>query len=211
MMIHFADLPGEFQAIKEEIFEAITPVMESGQFALGIAVEKFEKEFATYCKASHAIGVNSGTSALHLALLASGVGEGDEVITASHTFIATVAAIRYTGAKPVFVEVAADTYNIDPNRIEEAITEHTRAIIPIHLYGRPADMDPILEIARSEGLSVRETQVQPDALKSASEVFLTGTTAAIWPGSMPSMDASTLAADRLSTPTRVKSTAHISL
>jgi len=159
-MIHFVDLQGEFQAIKEEIFKAITPVMESGQFALGFAVEQFEKEFATYCKASHAIGVNSGTSALHLALIAAGVGDGDEVITASHTFIATVAAIRYTGAKPVFVEVAADTYNIDPNHIEEAITEHTRAIIPIHLYGRPADMDPILEIARRHKLVVVEDACQ---------------------------------------------------
>lgn len=159
-MIHFADLPAEFQAIKDEIFDAITPVMESGQFALGPAVAQFEKDFAGYVKAAHAIGVNSGTSALHLALLAAGVGDGDEVITVSHTFIATVAAIRYTGAKPVFVEIAADTYNLDPNRIEEAITENTRAIIPVHLYGRPADMDPILEIARRHKLVVIEDACQ---------------------------------------------------
>jgi dTDP-4-amino-4,6-dideoxygalactose transaminase len=159
-MIHFADLPAEFQAIRDEIFEAITPVMESGQFALGFAVQQFEEDYARYCRVEHAVGVNSGTSALHLALLAAGVGEGDEVITVSHTFIATIAAIRYTGARPVLVEVETDTYNIDPSRLEEAITPRTRAIIPVHLYGQPADMDPILDIARKHDLVVVEDACQ---------------------------------------------------
>jgi dTDP-4-amino-4,6-dideoxygalactose transaminase len=159
-MIQFADLPAEFRAIRDEVLEAITPVMESGQFALGFAVEQFEEDFAAYCRAEHAVGVNSGTSALHLALLAAGVGEGDEVITVSHTFIATVAAIRYTGATPVLVDVDADTYNLDPSRIEDAITSCTRAIIPVHLYGQPVDMDPILDIAGKRGLVVVEDACQ---------------------------------------------------
>ena len=109
----------------------------------------FEEEFAAYCGATHGIGVNSGTSALHLALLAAGVGPGDEVITVPFTFVATVAAIGYTGATPVFVDIDPATFTMDPAAIEAAITPRTKAIIPVHLYGQPADMDPILEIART--------------------------------------------------------------
>jgi dTDP-4-amino-4,6-dideoxygalactose transaminase len=123
-------------------------------------VAAFEREFAAYCGAAHGVGVNSGTSALHLALLAAGVGPGDEVITVPFTFVATVAAIYYTGAKPVLVDIDPQSYTIDVDRIEAAITSKTKAILPVHLYGQPADMDPILEIARQHKLKVIEDAAQ---------------------------------------------------
>jgi dTDP-4-amino-4,6-dideoxygalactose transaminase len=135
-------------------------VLESAQFILGDEVAAFEREFAAYCEAAEAIGVNSGTSALHLALLAAGVGPGDEVITVPFTFVATVSAIVYTGATPVFVDVEPDCYTMDPSQIEAAITPRTKAIVPVHLYGQPADMDPILDIARRRGLAVVEDAAQ---------------------------------------------------
>src|SRR5579885_2951054 len=142
-MIPYADLKAQHRAIKPELDEAIARVLESGEFVLGSEVAGFEEEFAAYCGARFGVGVNSGTSALHLALLAAGVGPGDEVITVPFTFVATVAAIRYTGAAPIFVDIDPASYTMDPSRLERAITPRTRAILPVHLYGQPADMDPI--------------------------------------------------------------------
>ena len=159
-MIPFVDLKAQYHNIKPEIDAAIANVLESGQFVLGQDVAAFEKEFAAYCQVRHAVGVNSGTSALHLALLAAGVGPGHEVITVPFTFVATVAAIVYTGARPVFVDIEPSSLTIDVNQVEAAITPRTKAIIPVHLYGQPADMDPILDIARRRGLVVIEDAAQ---------------------------------------------------
>ncbi len=159
-MIPLADLKAQYHSIKDEIDRAISNVLESSQFILGDEVAAFEAEFAAYCGAACGIGLNSGTSALHLALLAAGVGPGDEVITVPFTFVATVAAIIYTGARPVFVDIEPVSFTIDASRIEAAITPHTKAIVPVHLYGQPADMDPILEIARRRGLVVIEDAAQ---------------------------------------------------
>ena len=139
---------------------AIDEVLENTTYILGPSVADFEKRFAVYSGARYGIGVNSGTSALQLALLAAGIGPGDEVITTPLTFVATAAAIRYTGAVPVFVDVEPETLTIDVNRIEAAITPRTRAILPVHLYGHPADLDPILEIAQRHGLKVIEDCAQ---------------------------------------------------
>lgn len=159
-MIPFLDLKVQYHSIKGEIDQAISDVLESSQFILGSEVAAFEKEFAAYCQVEHAIGVNSGTSALHLALLAAGVGPGDEVITVPFTFVATVAAIRYTGALPVFVDIDPRSFTMDARQIERAITTRTKAILPVHLYGQCADMDPILEIARGHHLVVIEDAAQ---------------------------------------------------
>ena len=159
-MIPYLDLKAQYQGIKSEIDAAILRVLDSTQFILGEEVAAFEREFANYCQGSEAVGVNSGTSALHLALLAAGVGPGDEVITTPFTFVATVAAIRYAGATPVFVDIERDYFTIDPSKIESALTPRTRAVIPVHLYGQPADMDSIFEIARRRGLTVIEDAAQ---------------------------------------------------
>jgi dTDP-4-amino-4,6-dideoxygalactose transaminase len=159
-MIPFVDLKAQYHSIKPEIDAAIANVLESSQFVLGQEVAAFEQEFAHYCRVRYAVGVNSGTSALHLALLAAGVGPGDEVITVPFTFVATVAAIIYSGARPVFVDIEPASLTIDVNRIEDVITPHTKAIIPVHLYGQPADMDPILDIARRHRLVVIEDAAQ---------------------------------------------------
>lgn len=159
-MIPFVDLSVQHTKLKAEILDAIARVIESNQFVLGSEVAAFENEFAAYCGASHGVAVNSGTSALHLALLAAGVGPGDEVITVPFTFVATVAAILYAGAKPVFVDIEPQSFNMDPGRIEAAISKRTKAILPVHLYGQPADLDPILAIARRHGLTVIEDAAQ---------------------------------------------------
>jgi dTDP-4-amino-4,6-dideoxygalactose transaminase len=159
-VIPLADLKGQYKALKPEIDAAIGRVLESAQFALGPAVEEFEHEFAAYCGVAQAVAVNTGTSALHVALLAAGVGPGDEVITVPFTFVATVAAIEYTGAKPVFVDIAPDCFTLDPGSLERAITPRTRAVIPVHLFGQPADMDPINEIAGRHHLIVIEDACQ---------------------------------------------------
>src|SRR5215510_13750245 len=143
-MIPFLDLKAQYKSIKPEIDAAVMKVLESTQFVLGEEVAAFERDFADYCGAKHGIAVNTGTSALHLALLAAGVGAGDEVITIPFTFVATVSAICYTGAKPVFVDVDPVTFTMDPAQIERAITPRTKAILPVHLYGQMADMDRIL-------------------------------------------------------------------
>src|ERR1700694_4606898 len=158
--IPLLDLRAEYHELKSEIDSAVGSVLESGQFILGQEVTGLEEEFASYCDVRHAIGVNSGTSALHLALLAAGITPGDEVITVPFTFYATAAAIGYVGAVPVYVDIDPRTFNLDVTRVETAITERTRAILPVHLYGQPADMDPILEIARRYKLVVIEDVAQ---------------------------------------------------
>jgi dTDP-4-amino-4,6-dideoxygalactose transaminase len=159
-VIPFVDLRAQYRAIGPEVMDAARQVLESGDYVLGPEVASFEEEFAVYCRSRHAICVNTGTSALHLALLALGVGRGDEVVTVPFTFIATVAAIGYTEALPVFVDVEPLTLTMDPERLEAAITERTKAIIPVHLYGQTADMKPILEIARRHGIAVVEDACQ---------------------------------------------------
>jgi dTDP-4-amino-4,6-dideoxygalactose transaminase len=159
-MIPLVDLKSQYASIKDEVDSAIAGVVESCQFILGEPVEKFEADFAAYCQAKFALGVNSGTSALHLALLAAGVGPGDEVITAGYTFVATVAAICYTGAAPVLVDIDPLTCNLDPQKIEAAITARTKVLMPVHLYGSCADMDPIGEIARRHKLILIEDAAQ---------------------------------------------------
>jgi len=159
-MIAFVDLKAQYATIRTEVGEAIARVLDSCEFTLGSEVAAFEREFAAYCRAEHGIGVNTGTSALHLALLAAGVGPGDEVVTTPFTFVATVSAICYTGAKPVFVDIDPRSFTIDGNAIEAAISDRTKAIIPVHLYGQPADMAPIMATARRQGLVVIEDACQ---------------------------------------------------
>jgi dTDP-4-amino-4,6-dideoxygalactose transaminase len=158
--IPLLDLRAEYHELKSEIDAAVGRVLESGQYILGNEVAGLEQEFASYCDVEYAIGVNSGTSALHLALLAAGIGAGDEVITVPFTFYATAAAIGYVGAVPVYVDIHPGTFNVDVTRLEAAITDRTRAILPVHLYGQPADMDPILEIAARYKLLVIEDVAQ---------------------------------------------------
>ena len=143
-----------------EINLAIQEVIESSAFAGGQFVTAFERDFAAYCNVPYAIGVGSGTEALWLSLLACGVGSGDEVITVPSTFMATAEAITHCGARPVFVDVDECTYTMDPEALKDALTAKTRAIIPVHLFGQPADMDPILEFAREHGLYVIEDACQ---------------------------------------------------
>ena len=159
-MIPFLDLRAQYTAIQPEVDAAIAAVFASGRFILGEQVAAFEHEFAAFCGARHGVGVGSGTEAIHLALLACGIGAGDEVITVPNTAVATVAAIEQTGARPVFVDVDFQMRTLDPHRLEAAITPRTRAILPVHLYGLPADLDPILAIARAHGLRVIEDCAQ---------------------------------------------------
>ena len=159
-MIPFVDLKSQYASIKPEINAAIQGVLDSCAFTLGPEVAAFEQEFATYCGSKNCIAVNSGTSALHLALLAANIGPGDEVITVPHTFVATVSAIHYAGAKTVFVDIDPRSFTMDPTKLEAAITPKTKAIIPVHLYGQPCDMDPIMEIAKRHNLVVIEDACQ---------------------------------------------------
>ena len=159
-MIPFLDLRAQYKQTKPKIDAAVARVIDSGQFVLGPEVACFEERFGDYCGVTHCVALNSGTSALHLALLATGIGRGDEVITVSMTFVATTAAILYCGAKPVFVDVRPDTWTMNPALIEAAITPRTKAILPVHLHGLVADMDPIVDIARRHGLVVIEDAAQ---------------------------------------------------
>ncbi len=159
-MIPFLDLKAQYQSVKDEVGPAIQRVLESCEFSLGSEVLAFETEFATYCGTTYGVGVNTGTSAIHLALLAAGIGPGDEVITVPFTFVATVAAIENAGATPVLVDIDPRTFTLDVAQLAAAITPRTRAIVPVHLYGQPADMDPILAIARDAGVIVIEDAAQ---------------------------------------------------
>jgi dTDP-4-amino-4,6-dideoxygalactose transaminase len=159
-VIPFVDLHAQYLSIKTEVNQAIQGVLDSCQFTLGSEVAKFEEEFAAYSGGKFGIGVNTGTSALHLAVLAAGIGRGDEVITVPFTFVATVAAIYYSGATPVLVDIDRRTFTMDPAAVEAAITPRTKAILPVHLYGQPADLDPILAIAKKHGLIVIEDAAQ---------------------------------------------------
>lgn len=158
--VPFVDLRAQYHGIKREIDEAIMRVLESSQFVLGDEVAAFEAEFAAFCGTKHGIAVNSGTSALQLALLAAGVGKGDEVVTTPFTFVATVAAIRYVGAREVYVDIDPGSFTMDVNQIERAIGPRTKAIIPVHLYGHPADMEPIRGIAKRHALTIIEDAAQ---------------------------------------------------
>ncbi len=165
MSIPFLDLKAPYIELKKELDEAYTRVMESGWYILGKECESFEKEFADYCGAKYCIGVGNGLEALHLILRAHGIGEGDEVIVPANTYIATWLAVSYAGAKPVSVEPDEKTYNINPILIEKAVTENTKAIIAVHLFGQPADMDPINAIAKKYDLKVIEDAAQAHGAK----------------------------------------------
>ncbi len=160
MKVPFLDLKAQYLSIQDEVNAAIRQVVEKTAFAGGPFVETFEKEFAAFCQCQQAVGVGSGTDALWLALGGLGVGPGDEVITVPNTFIATAEAISICGAKPVFVDVDEKTYTLNPDLVEAAITSRTKALVPVHLYGQCADMDPILAVARRHGLFVVEDACQ---------------------------------------------------
>ena len=160
MKVPLLDLKAHHAPLIETFDRAIREVIESNAFAGGPFVERFEEEFAAFCDSAYAVGVGNGTDALWLSLLALGIGEGDEVITVPNTFIATAEAITYCKARPVFVDVDQDTFTMNPAELEKALTDRTKAIIPVHLFGQPADMDPILEFARAHGLFVIEDAAQ---------------------------------------------------
>ena len=160
MNVPFLDLAGPYEELKAELDEAYFRFMRSAWYILGREVEAFEHEFAEFCGVQHCVGVGNGLEALHLILRGYGIGAGDEVIVPSNTYIATWLAVSYAGARPVPVEPNPQTFNIDPARIEAAISARTKAIMPVHLYGQPADMDPILELARQRGLKVIEDNAQ---------------------------------------------------
>ena len=160
MSVLFLDLKAAYEELRSDFDSAHRRVMDSGWYLLGREIEAFEAEFAAYCGAKHAVGVANGLDALHLILRAYGIGSGDEVIVPANTYIATWLAVSHAGAVPVPVEPDPQTCNLDPVRIEAALTPRTRAIMPVHLYGRPADMDPILDIARRRGLKVVEDNAQ---------------------------------------------------
>ena len=154
------DLSVQTRALKEEFLAGFSNVLDNTSFCLGPEVEAFEKEFAAFCSTAHGIGVNSGTSALHLALLALGVGPGDEVITTPYTFVATAWAISYCGATPVFADIDPDTFLIDSNAVAKVMTKRTKAIVPVHLYGQPVDLEPLLDLAQARGLPLIEDAAQ---------------------------------------------------
>ncbi|MCA9193628.1 MAG: DegT/DnrJ/EryC1/StrS family aminotransferase [Planctomycetales bacterium] len=158
--IPLVDLATQSQAIKSEVLQRMEAVIDAGRYILGEEVGKFESLFAAYCRTSHCVGLANGTDALHLALRALGIGEGDEVITAGNSFAATALAIRYCGAQPVLVDVNEDDFNLDVELVEAAINERTKAIIPVHLYGQPARMDEILGLAKRHDLRVIEDAAQ---------------------------------------------------
>jgi dTDP-4-amino-4,6-dideoxygalactose transaminase len=158
--VPFVDLRAQYLSIREEALRALFGVTETTTFILGPRVEEFENAFGAYTGASHCIGVNSGTSALHLALIAAGIGRDDEVITSPMTFIATCWAITYTGARPVFVDVDPVTHTLDPDQVEQRITSRTKALLPVHLYGQPADLAPLVDISRRHGIPIIEDAAQ---------------------------------------------------
>ena len=160
MQVPFLDLRAQYKEIAHEVEPLVTEAMQQGMFIGGPHVSGFEDEFAGFCNTPYCVGVNSGTDALRFALMAAGIGENDEVITVPNTFIATTEAISQVGAVPVFVDIDPKTCNMDPNQIESKISPKTKALIPVHLYGQPADMDPILDIAGVHNLAVIEDACQ---------------------------------------------------
>ncbi len=158
--VPYLDLAAQMRPLRAEINEAIAATLDRCSFCLGPDVEQFEKDFAAYCHSAHSVAFNSGTSALHVALLLLNVGPGDEVISTPFTFVATSWAISYVGAKPVYVDIDPKTFNLDPKKLEAAITPRTKAIMPVHLYGHPFDVDPILEIAKKHNIPVVEDAAQ---------------------------------------------------
>lgn len=165
MKVKFVDLSAQHKALETEIKDVFNRVLSNCSFVLGPEVEKFEKAFASYCQAAHCIAVTNGTAALQLVLQGLGVGPGDEVITVAHTFIATAEGITAAGARPVFVDIDPVSYTMDPSNLEAAITPRTKAIIPVHLYGQPADMDAINAIAAKHGIPVIEDACQAHGAK----------------------------------------------
>jgi dTDP-4-amino-4,6-dideoxygalactose transaminase len=159
-MIYINDTRAQYDSLKDDLLRAVAGVMERSYFILADNVAAFEREFAEYCGSKHAVGVGNGTDAIHLACKALGVGPGDEILTSPHTATFTALGISMSGATPTFADIEPDTGNIDPSRIEAAITPRTRAIMPVHLYGQAADMDPILEIGRQHGIPVIEDAAQ---------------------------------------------------
>src|SRR5438105_11718011 len=160
MKVPFLDLKLHHAPLRDEFERAIRDVIDSGVFASGPAVTRFEEAFAQFCECDHAVGLGSGTEAVWLALLACGVGPGDEVITVPSTFMATAEAITYCGAKPIFVDVDERTYTMAPEALARALTGRTKAIVPVHLFGQTADMDPILKFGRQHGIPVIEDAAQ---------------------------------------------------
>ena len=160
MKVPFLDFVRPYEELKAELDAAYFRFMRSAWYVLGKEVEAFEEEYANFCGVKHCVGVGNGLEALHLALRAYGIGQGDEVIVPSNTYIATWLAVSYAGAQPVPVEPDPRTFNLDPHRLEAAITPRTKAIMPVHLYGQPADMDPIMQVARQHGLKVVEDNAQ---------------------------------------------------
>ncbi len=160
MEVQFVDFREQYKMIKDEIEPGLKKVFEAGNFILGKEEKDFESEFAKYCESKYAVGVNSGTDALYIALAALDIKEGDEVILPPYTFIATALCVSYLGAKPVFVDIEPETYNLDPQKIKQAITPKTRAIIPVHIYGQAANMDEILAVAKEHNLKVIEDAAQ---------------------------------------------------
>jgi dTDP-4-amino-4,6-dideoxygalactose transaminase len=163
--IPYLDLPAQLRALRKEIDAVIAKTIDNCSFCLGPDVVQFERDFAAYCEAQHAIGYNSGTSALHIAMLLLNVGPGDEVITTPTTFVATSWAISYVSAKPVYVDIDDATFTIDPKKIEKAITPRTKAVMPVHLYGHPCDLEPILAICRKHNLPLVEDAAQAHGAK----------------------------------------------
>jgi dTDP-4-amino-4,6-dideoxygalactose transaminase len=160
MQVPFLDLKAQNRSVWGELQDALAGILSEAQFILGPAVERFEASFANYIGVRHCVGVNNGTSALHLALLACDIGPGDEVITTPHSWISTSWAISYVGARPVFVDIDPDTYALDPNLVERAITRRTKAILPVHLYGQAAELAPLLRLADKHGLTLVEDAAQ---------------------------------------------------
>lgn len=178
MKVPFVDLKPQFREVEHEVLPMVREAMENAAYIGGPQVTGFEAEFGNFCGSKYCVGVNSGTDALRFALIAAGVGPGDEVITVPHTFIATTEAISQVGAKPVFVDIDLETYNMDVSKIAGAITPRTRAIVPVHIYGQPADMDPISEVAHKNDLVVIEDACQAHGAlykgKRAGSMGLTG-------------------------------------
>src|SRR6185437_15490023 len=167
--VPFLDVAATYRELKADIDAALAKVLDSGAFILGSAVDEFESDFAGYLGVQHCVGVSNGLEAIHLALLALGAGPGDEVLVPANTYIATWLAVSHTGAVPVPVEPDLRTYNIDPKKIEAAITPRTRGIVPVHLYGQPVDMDAIVEIGRRHGLWVVEDAAQAHGARYKGE------------------------------------------